>query len=208
MQVQDYIQYDALGLAELIRHKEISPHEALQAALTRFAQVNPGLNAVVDVFVELAQTQIKHSNPDSPLFGVPCLLKDLDFPLANTRATQGSRLFAKQVAQHSSELVTRLQAAGLIIFGKTNSPEFGLSYATESQLYGACRNPWDSNRTSGGSSGGSAAAVAAGIAPVASGNDGGGSLRIPAACCGLFALKPTRGKMPCGPGIARKPGQV
>ena len=130
---------------------------------------------------------------------MPFLLKDASATLAGTPTTQGSRFFADKVAQEDSTLVERFKRAGVVIFGKTTTPELALAASTESSFIGATRNPWDTTRTAGGSSGGAAAAVAAGIVPMAHGSDGGGSIRIPASCCGLFGLKPTRARMPTGP---------
>ena len=136
-----------------------------------------------------------------PFRGVPFLLKDLGTPYAGQPMSSGSGLFAEFVADHDSELVSRWTAAGLVSFGRTTSPEFGLTSTTESRLHGETHNPWDLERTPGGSSGGSAAAVAAGVLPIASASDGGGSIRIPASCCGLFGMKPTRGRDPSGPDV-------
>jgi Asp-tRNA(Asn)/Glu-tRNA(Gln) amidotransferase A subunit family amidase len=197
--MRDYEWYDALGLAELVRKGSVSPSELLDAALARVSALNPRLNAVVMQFEARARAEIAAGLPDGPFRGVPFLLKDLHAHLAGTPLTFGSRLFAKHVSDRDSELVLRYRRAGLVIFGRSASPELGLTCATESLLWGVTRNPWNLERTSGGSSGGASAAVAAGILPAAHASDGGGSIRIPAACCGLFGLKPTRARVPMGP---------
>jgi amidase len=190
---------DATAQAELVRRSEVKPIELVEAAVERIAQLNPCLNAVVTPMYERARTVASSRLPDGPFSGVPFLLKDLLAAYADVRLTAGSAYLSHFVPKRDSELVTRLKQAGLIIVGKTSTPEFGLLPTTETRLFGPCRNPWDTTRTPGGSSGGSAAAVAAGMVPMAHGNDGGGSLRIPASCCGLFGFKPTRGRNPLGP---------
>ncbi|MFI5315847.1 MAG: amidase [Myxococcota bacterium] len=197
--MREYEKYDALGLAELVRKGEVSPTDLLDAALARVSARNPELNAVNMSFEARARREIAAGLPDGPFRGVPFLLKDLHAQLAGERLTFGSRLFASFVSDTDSELVARHRRAGLVTFGRTNSPEFGLTATTESVLWGATRNPWSLERSSGGSSGGASAAVAAGILPAAHASDGGGSIRIPAACCGLFGLKPTRARVPMGP---------
>jgi Asp-tRNA(Asn)/Glu-tRNA(Gln) amidotransferase A subunit family amidase len=198
----DYEAHDALGLAELVRRGDVKPAELLEAALSRLEARNPALRAVVIPMLDEARAALDAGPPggaDAPLRGVPFLLKDLYALFAGTRTTNGCRLFAGQVADHDSTLVARYRRAGLVIFGKTHSPEFGLTTTTESQLFGATHNPWSRARTAGGSSGGAAAAVAAGIVPAAHASDGGGSIRVPASCCGLYGLKPTRARNPSGP---------
>ena len=190
---------DATALAELVRRKEIKPVELIESAIGRIERLNPELNAVVTPMFDQAIEAARADLPDGPFKGVPFLLKDLLAAYAGVPMTLGSGLMRHFVPDHNSELVDRIKRAGLIIVGKTNTPEFGILPTTEPRLFGPCRNPWDATRTSGGSSGGSAAAVAAGMVPFAHGNDGGGSIRIPASCCGLFGLKPTRARNPLGP---------
>ncbi|MEE8540053.1 MAG: amidase [Desulfobacterales bacterium] len=190
---------DATALAELVRRKEVQPAELVESAIERIEKLNPTLNAVVTPMYDQAREAVENISLDAPLAGVPFLLKDILATYAGVRFTLGSNLLRHFVPDHDSELVVRLKKAGLVIIGKTNTPEFGLLPTTEPALFGPCRNPWNLERTTGGSSGGSSAAVAAGIVPMAHANDGGGSIRIPASCCGLFGLKPTRGRNPLGP---------
>ena len=197
--LSDYETYDAMGLAKLVRKGDVTPMELLECAIERVDRHNPVLNAVVLPMYEEARSRIEAGLPDGPLRGVPLLLKDLGLLYTGFATSFGSRLFADFMAEHDSTLVERYRKAGLVVMGKTNTPEFGLTITTESALYGACRNPWDKTRSTGGSSGGAAAAVASGMVPVAHASDGGGSIRIPASCCGLFGLKPTRGRIPAGP---------
>lgn len=195
----EYEKYDALGLAELVRQRQVKPEELLDEAIARTERLNPAINAVALKHYDEARAQIGKGLPQGPFTGVPFLLKDLHLLLDGTVTTYGSALFRNNKADHNSTLTERYLAAGLVIFGKTNSPEFGLSVTTEPRLYGPTRNPWNVAHSAGGSSGGAAAAVAAGLVPVANASDGGGSIRIPAAACGLFGLKPTRGRTPMGP---------
>ena len=199
MNNSEYFSYDALGLAELVRTKQISSIELLEVAIALTEKLDPKLNAVPIKHFELARENLKN-NTDSGIFnGVPFLLKDLNNYLKGTVTSGGSRVLENISADHTSELVKRTLDSGLNIFGKTNSPELGLTVTTEPVLYGPTRNPWDLDRSSGGSSGGASSAVAAGIIPMAQASDGGGSIRIPASCCGLFGLKPTRARTPLGP---------
>jgi amidase len=195
----EYPNYDGLGLAELVRKKEVSPAELVEAALERIETHNPTLNAVITKLYEAARATAQEPLPEGPFSGVPFLIKDLLATIAGVPTSGGNRLWKDIPAKVDSELVQRWKAAGLIILGKTNTPEFGLTPYTEPGAFGPTHNPWDVTRTTGGSSGGSAAAVAARLVPLASGGDGGGSIRIPASACGLFGLKPTRGRTPTGP---------
>lgn len=197
--MQNYESYDALGLAELVRKGETSAEELLGEALARTESRNPALNAVNMVWADYARAALRAGLPEGPFRGVPFLLKDLHVQVAGMPLTYGSRLFANYVSESDSELALRYRRAGLVVFGRTASPEFGLTATTESVLWGATRNPWNPAHTSGGSSGGASAAVAAGILPAAHASDGGGSIRIPASCCGLFGMKPTRARVPMGP---------
>ncbi|GMV01545.1 MAG: amidase [Burkholderiaceae bacterium] len=195
----DYEDHDALGLAALVRAGAVQPIELVEAAIARIDARNPALNAVILPLYEQARAAAAGPLPDGPLRGVPILLKDLLATVQGVPTGYGNRMLRRIPAERDSELVRRLRAAGLVLLGKTNTPEFGLTPYTEPEAFGPARNPWDPSRTPGGSSGGSAAAVAAGMVPVASGGDGGGSIRIPASCCGLFGLKVSRGRTPTGP---------
>ncbi len=199
MNFADYRQHDALSLAELVRTRHVTPEELLNTALARAAQVNPKINAIVLDHENVARNQLKDGLPQGPLTGVPYMLKDLGAQLKGTVTTGSLSLYREAVAQADTTFVERCKKAGLVIFGKTHSPELGLSPSSESRMFGATRNPWNLEHIAGGSSGGAAAAVAAGIIPTAHATDGGGSIRIPAACCGLFGLKPTRARTPIGP---------
>ena len=191
---------DATAQADLVRRKEVKAVELLDAAIDRIERLNPTLNAVVTPLYDQARAAASDPLPDGPFAGVPFLLKDLGAEYAGAPLRAGSAFLRDYVSPDDSELVRRYKGAGLIILGKTNAPELGLVPTTEPLLFGPTRNPWDTSRTPGGSSGGSAAAVASGMVPAAHGNDGGGSLRIPASCCGLFGLKPTRARLPMSPG--------
>jgi amidase len=193
-----FAERDALGLAELVRHREVTPAELLDAALRRVERIDAGTHAVVLRHDEQARAQVS-AGVGGPFAGVPFLLKDLHIRLAGTVTDNGSRFFRGALAGEDDELTRRYKRAGLVIFGKTGSPELGLTGTTESALHGATRNPWNLERTAGGSSGGAAAAVAARLVPVAHASDGAGSIRTPASCCGVFGLKPTRGRVPLGP---------
>jgi amidase len=195
----DYDKYDGLGLAELVRKKEVKPSELVEEAISRIEKLNPQLNAVIYKMYELARKTADGDLPDGPFKGVPFLMKDILMAYAGAPLTNGSRFFKDYIPDHDSELAKRFKATGIIVIGKTNTPEFGLVPVTEPELFGPTNNPWDLSRTPGGSSGGSAAAVAARMVPLAHGSDGGGSIRHPASCCGVFGLKPTRGRNPIGP---------
>jgi amidase len=192
---------DATAQAEMARQKDIKPEELVEAAIERVERLNPAINVVVTPMFESARTSARSQRLEGPFAGVPFLLKDLLASVAGVRMAAGSRFGKDMVPDQDSELVTRLKRAGLVIIGKTNTPEFGILPTTEPVLFGPSRNPWDTEKMTGGSSGGSAAAVAAGIVPAAHANDGGGSIRIPASCCGVFGLKPTRARNPLGPGL-------
>src|SRR5271167_3869615 len=198
MAFKEYGSYDAVGLADLVRKKQVSPKELLDEAIARTAKVDPKINAVVVKHYDYAERQIENGLPDGPFTGVPFLLKDLDL-LQGTRTTFGASIYKDDVADHTGTLAQRFLNAGLAIFGKSASPEFGLMPTTEPRLFGPTRNPWNPAHSSGGSSGGAGAAVAARILPVAHASDGGGSIRIPASASGVFGLKPTRARNPLGP---------
>jgi amidase len=195
----DYDKYDGLGLAELVQKKEVKPSELVEEAISRIEKLNPQINAVIQKMYEQARKAADGDIPDGPFKGVPFLMKDILMAYAGVPLTNGSRFFKDYIPDHDSELVKRFKAAGIIVLGKTNLPEFGLVPITEPELFGPTNNPWDLGRTPGGSSGGSAAAVAARMVPLAHASDGGGSIRMPASCCGVFGLKPTRGRNPIGP---------
>jgi amidase/6-aminohexanoate-cyclic-dimer hydrolase len=197
--MKEYDQYDATGLAALVRNGDVSASELLQEATKRAEQAQEKLNCFSAVFPEVAEAQISDDLPDGPFKGVPMAVKDLGFMIEGQPLTSGSRAFKDNISDRDSELCKRYKAAGFTLFGQTTSPEFGLTTTTESLLYGPTRNPWDTSRTSGGSSGGASAAVAAGVIPMAHASDGGGSIRIPAGCTGLFGMKPSRGRTPMGP---------
>jgi amidase len=197
--MQDLMRLDAIAQAELVRSGEVQPIELVEAAIAKIERLNPKLNAVVTPMFETARDVARGPLPDGPLSGVPLLLKDLLAEYAGAPMAEGSRYLKDYVSPHDSELVARYKRAGLVVVGKTNTPEFGLKPTTEPELFGPTRNPWNLGHTPGGSSGGSAAAVAAGMVAVAHANDGGGSIRGPASWCGLVGLKPTRGRNPLGP---------
>ena len=199
VKLDDFAFLDATAQAELVQRREVKAIELVDAAIERIERLNPTLNAVITPMYEQARTTAISKPPEGPFAGVPFLLKDLVASYGGVRMTCGSAFLRDFVPDHDSELVARLKRAGLIILGKTNTPELGLLTTTEPRLFGPSRNPWNTERTPGGSSGGSAAAVASGMVPMAHANDAGGSLRGPASCCGLFGLKPTRGRNPLGP---------
>jgi len=191
----DFEQYDALGLADLVKRGKVSPTELLEAAIERVEARDGAVNAVTMKLYDHGRKAIADGLPDGPFTGVPFLLKDLTASLAGVKMTRGSKFFADAPPPTAdSEHVKRLKRAGLVIFGRTNTCEIGLSLTCEPQLYGPTKSPWDVTRISGGSSGGAAASVGARMLPMAHGSDGFGSIRVPAACCGIVGLKPTRGR--------------
>ncbi len=191
-----YDDYDALGLAELVKTRQVRSSELVEECIARIERTNPQINAVVLPMY----AQARAAQPSGgPFEGVPFLLKDLLQTVRGVPTSCGSRFFAGVPADRDSELYRRYVRAGLVCVGKTATPELGLLPATETDLHGPTKNPWSLARTPGGSSGGSGAAIAAGMVPMAHGGDGGGSIRIPASCCGLFGLKPTRARTPTGP---------
>lgn len=194
----DYLGHDAVGLAEAIRKGETTPAEVLETALALADRVNHALNALTVDLRDRARSRVR-DRLTGPFAGVPFVLKDLGADWEGTVETGGSRLFAQSRGGFTRTVVQRYLDAGLVIFGRTASPEMGTSFLTEPALHGPCRNPWNLDHSPGGSSGGAAALVAAGVVPVAQASDGGGSIRMPAHCCGLVGLKPTRGRIPSGP---------
>src|SRR5690606_6160742 len=198
--IAEYDNWDATAMAAVVAAGEVSADELLDEALARTAALNPALNAVVLVQERVARAAIRAGLPAGPLTGVPFLLKDLGCEAVDFPSHNGSRLLADTRYPRDSAIYERIRATGVVTFGRTTSPEGGIGPATESAVYGGpTRNPWNPDHTSGGSSGGAGAAVAAGIVPAAHGSDGGGSVRIPASCCGLFGFKPTRARLPDGP---------
>jgi amidase len=194
--MDDYSEYDGLGLAELVRSRQVTPAELAEAAITRIERHNPTLNAVVYKGYDDARRQAQSELPEGPFRGVPFLIKDLGMNVAGWPRTSGSRFTRDLVDAEDSGLTRRYRASGVVPLGKTNTPEYGITGTTEGARLGPCRNPWNPDHIAGGSSGGSAAAVAAGIVPLAHASDGLGSIRIPAACCGLVGLKVTRDRNP------------
>ncbi len=191
--------WDAVDTATRIRNGEVSAREVVEESIARIEKLDPELNAMVHTRFDEALADVERGLPDGPLRGVPIVIKDLGADVAGLPSTRGSRLFAEGVAAQDSAVVARYRAAGMVVLGTTNSPELGKNASTEPVLHGPTRNPWALDHSPGGSSGGSAAAVSAGMVPVAHGNDGGGSIRIPAAMCGLLGLKPSRGRVPSWP---------
>ncbi|WP_337172405.1 amidase [Gemmatimonas aurantiaca] len=203
----EYDQLDGLAMADLVHRREITPTELAEAALARMAARNPALNAIVRPLEAMAREMAQaleaalKASPDhhAPFVGVPMVIKDMLANIANVPTSFGNHRLQQIVAPDDSELVARYRRAGAVFIGKSNTPEFGLTPFTESEALGPAHNPWDTGKTTGGSSGGSGAAVAARIVPIGHGGDGGGSIRIPASCNGVFGLKPSRGRMPTGP---------
>jgi amidase len=209
----DYLAHDAIGLAELVRTRQASARELIDIAISRTEAVNPAINAIVLKDYDAARQRASRDDANragsvnsangtdstsahTALAGVPYLIKDLGAPVAGLRMAMGSRHYRHFIPDQDAPVVALAKAAGLNIFAKTSTSELGQMPYTEPELFGACRNPWSLDHTPGGSSGGAAAAVAAGIVPLAHASDGGGSIRIPASCCGLFGLKPSRGRVP------------
>ncbi|MCB1969912.1 MAG: amidase [Geminicoccaceae bacterium] len=201
MNFEEYRREDAVGLASLVARGDVKPVELLDLALARRDEVDGDLNTITIDDEPFARRTLADVLPVGRFSGVPFLLKDLYAFLGGTAISNGSRLVGSFVAPHDSTLIARMRQAGVVIFGKTNAPEFGLNVTTEPKLHGPTRNPWNREYMAGGSSGGSAAAVAAGIVPMAHATDGGGSIRIPASCCGLVGLKPSRQRNPTGPDL-------
>jgi amidase len=202
MPFKEYARFDGMGLAELVAKRDVTPSELTEEAIARIEKHNPALNAVIyKMYDEGRRTAKRHDaeRSDARFRGVPFLLKDVLGDYAGVPTTSGCRFMTGTVAAQDHTLVARYKDAGLVVLGKTNAPECGVLPTTEPVLYGPTRNPWNTAHSTGGSSGGSAAAVAAGIVPFAHANDGGGSIRIPASCCGLVGLKPSRARNPVGP---------
>lgn len=200
MNADEYQQHDGLGLAELLYSREVTASELMECALAIAEDVNPKLNALCYVKPELGREKADKATPQGAFGALPLLLKDSGLGMPELGGSLGSRLFANQTFPVRASLTDRLVAAGFLPFGRTTVPEFSMAPTTEAVANGGpTRNPWNPAHSTGGSSGGAAAAVAAGILPVAHGSDGGGSIRIPASCCGLFGLKPSRGLLPAGP---------
>jgi amidase len=195
----EYDDYDALGLAHLVRRGQVQPVELVEAAIARIEQRNPKLNAIVYKAYDEARVAAKAKLPDGPFKGVPFVVKDLSMPVAGWPMTEGSAFLRNYAAPEDSELTRRYRASGVVLIGKTNTPEFGIPGTTEGRRLGICRNPWNPEHSSGGSSGGAGAAVASRMVPMAHGSDGLGSIRIPSALCGLVGLKPTQYRNPGGP---------
>lgn len=199
MKISEYARYDGLGLAQLVKSRQVSPRELADVALASIDQLNGTLNAVIGRTPAETERALQEGPGNGAFEGVPFLMKDVGSHMANVLSECGSSLFEGVQFPYDSELCARFKRAGVVTVGRSNIPEFGASVSTEPRKNGPTRNPWDTTRTPGGSSGGAAAAVAAGLVPIAHANDGGGSIRAPASCCGLFGLKPSRGRQPWGP---------
>lgn len=198
MSFADYAAFDGLGLADLVRKKDVTPLEVLDAAIERIERHNGVLNAVVHKAYDEARETARGPLPDGPFAGVPFLIKDLGVRVKGWPRTSGSRFACVDTDAEDSELISRYRASGVVLAGKTNTPEFGIPGVTTSARLGPCRNPWNPDHVAGGSSGGAASAVASGMVPLAHASDGLGSIRIPAACCGLVGMKTTRDRNPNG----------
>ncbi|MFP6681787.1 MAG: amidase family protein [Gammaproteobacteria bacterium] len=199
MSFEHYSDYDGLGLAELVRCEEVSPSELVECAFDAIERLNPELNCVVQVLRKEALAEIKRGLSPGPFCGVPFLVKEFGMHFKGMKTSAGSRLAAGIQFDSDTELMTRMRNAGLVTVGTTTTPEMAFNASTEALVYGPTRNPWNLDHSVGGSSGGAGAAVAAGIVPLAHANDGGGSIRIPAACNGVVGMKPSRGRTPTGP---------
>lgn len=199
MTFEEYRRLDALAMGSLVSKGEVSAAELLEIAIHRAESVNPSINAINRPLYHIARDMVKKVPAGAPFAGVPFLVKDLGIELKGVETSYGSKAYKGNVAKATSYYLEKAARAGLIFVGKSNTPEFGLTPYTEPEAFGPTRNPWDTSRSAGGSSGGSAAGVAAGITPIASASDGGGSIRIPAANCGLFGLMPSRGRISHGP---------
>ncbi len=199
MRIEEYAAMDAVAIAAAVQSGQVSALEVTDAAIAAIEMLNPRLNALVLTDFERARDDARRVRRNLPLAGVPLLIKDADIQVERWPTTFSSRFFADAKPLPDSEIVSRWRRAGIVFLGKTNTPEFADDFVTEPVLRGATLNPWDARVTVGGSSGGAAAAVASGMVPVAHGSDVGGSIRVPAACCGLFGLKPSRGLNPLGP---------
>jgi amidase len=199
MIIEQYSDYDGLGLAELVRRGEVSPRDLVDSAVDAIERLNPELNCVVQQLRDHALQEIRRGVPRGPFYGVPFLIKEFGMHFKGMKTAYGSRLAAGMVCPADTELMVRCRNAGLVTIGTTTTPELGFNASSEALVYGATHNPWNLAHSAGGSSGGSGAAVASGMVPIAHANDGGGSIRIPAACNGVVGMKPTRGRTPSGP---------
>jgi len=207
--IPEYEMYDGLGLAALVRKKEVTPGELVREAVRRIEELNPTLNAVVHKLYDPDALLIEgYDLPEGPFRGVPFLLKDVHHALKGAPMSCGSESMKGHISSYNAEIVSRFKRAGVVIIGKTSTPEFKLAAFTEPAAFGPTRNPWNLEYSCGGSSGGSAAAVAARMVPMASGTDEGGSIRIPSSYCGVFGLKPSRGRNPVGPDFAEELGGI
>lgn len=200
--IEEYASYDGLGLAELVERGDVTASELRDAAIAAIEAKNPALNAVLQILKEESSEEIRQGLPQGPFRGVPFGIKEFVLHAAGVRFDLGSRIAEGTVLPHDTALMSRFRQAGLVTVATTQTPEFGFCTTTESVLHGPVHNPWKPGFTPGGSSGGSAAAVAAGILPLAHANDGGGSIRVPASCCGLVGLKPSRDRIPSGPDVS------
>ncbi|HHY16154.1 MAG TPA: amidase [Firmicutes bacterium] len=199
MKLREYVKYDGLGLAELVKTKQITPAELRETALKAVEVINPRINAVATMIPGDLDITTPHNVPKGPFEGVPFMLKDVPPMIAGVPANNGSRFLKGNTSEHHHNLMVRFREAGLVSIATTCVPEMSASGTTESVLYGNTLNPWNDKHSAGGSSGGSAAAVSGGLVPLAHGGDGGGSIRMPASCCGIIGMKPTRGRIPNGP---------